>query len=119
MDEPNQKQSSRRYDAQFKADVIALVQSGKTIRELAGGPGIPAAHLTRKEWEQAKSFGSAYHIHIWNLATHPPTLYERSTAQVELHVPKDSNDGKWNTVEIPIGGNVSANWPRGHIVMAV
>lgn len=47
MDEQTKSRSSRRYDAQFKADAIALVQSGKTIREVAGGLGITTWSLRR------------------------------------------------------------------------
>ena len=59
--------------------------------------------LTRNEWNRAVQFGLAYHFHLWDMATTPPVLHERTTAQVAGHIPSDNKKGKWKTVEVPIG----------------
>jgi hypothetical protein len=59
--------------------------------------------VTRSEWEQAHKSGTAYIFHIWDLEKTPPVLYERTTAQVALHIPSDNGKGRWKTAEIPLG----------------
>jgi len=61
--------------------------------------------LTRHEWEQACRFGSSYHFHIWNLQSQPPSLFERTVADVAPHIPTDNEKGTWKTAEIPVGSN--------------
>jgi hypothetical protein len=59
--------------------------------------------VTRNEWEQAEKFGSAYLFHVWDMQKTPPVLYERTSAQVAVHIPSDNDKGKWKTAEIPLG----------------
>jgi hypothetical protein len=59
--------------------------------------------LTRNEWDQAVKAGPAYLFHVWDMAKTPPVLYERTCAQVALHIPTDNEKGKWKTAEIPLG----------------
>lgn len=59
--------------------------------------------ISRNEWEQASKFGPAYLFHVWDMQKDPPALYERTTAQVALHIPTDNDKGKWKTAEIPLG----------------
>ncbi len=58
--------------------------------------------VTRGEWEKAKSIGSAYWFHVWDLQPDPPILYERTITTVAPHIPADSEKGKWKTAEIPV-----------------
>jgi Protein NO VEIN, C-terminal len=58
--------------------------------------------LTRNEWDKAKDVGPAYCFHIWNMQPDSPVLYVRSVDNVALHIPADSEKGKWKTVEIPV-----------------
>lgn len=60
--------------------------------------------ISRKEWEEAIKFGPAYLFHVWDMQKAPPVLYERTVAQVFLHIPSDNEKGKWKTAEIPLGG---------------
>lgn len=60
-------------------------------------------YVSRNEWEQALKFGVAYHFHIWDLATSPPRLYERTAAEIQPHIPADQENGKWTVAEIPVG----------------
>ena len=58
--------------------------------------------ITRNEWEQAQKSGAAYIFHVWDMQTTPPVLYERTTAQIALHIPTDNGKGRWKTAEIPL-----------------
>lgn len=62
-------------------------------------------YITRNEWEHALEVGEAYCFHIWNMQTNPPFLYERSAADIEPHIPKDNEKGKWKIAEIPVNIN--------------
>lgn len=62
-------------------------------------------YVTRNEWEQALKFGPAYHFHIWQLASMPPRLHERTVSQIQPHIPSDHENGKWTVAEIPVGSN--------------
>jgi hypothetical protein len=59
--------------------------------------------VTRNEWEQAQRLGPAYFFHVWDMQKSPPVLYERTFAQIAVHIPCDNENGKWKTAEIPIG----------------
>jgi hypothetical protein len=63
-------------------------------------------YITRNEWEHALEVGSAYWFHIWNMQTNPPFLYEKSSADIAPHIPKDNEKGKWKIAEIPVSTNV-------------
>lgn len=58
--------------------------------------------VTREEWEQARTFGAAYHFHVWNMQKMPPVLHERTSEQVGPHIPSDNGEGRWKTAEIPL-----------------
>jgi hypothetical protein len=59
--------------------------------------------LTRNEWEKALKYGDSYHFHVWDMSPEEPRLYERTTAQIAPHIPKDQEKGKWANAEIPLG----------------
>jgi hypothetical protein len=59
--------------------------------------------LTRNEWEKALKYGDSYHFHVWDMSPDEPRLYERTTAQIAPHIPKDQERGKWANAEIPLG----------------
>jgi hypothetical protein len=59
--------------------------------------------ISRNEWDKAKTFGPAYLFHVWDMQKTPLILYERTSAQVALHIPSDNEKGKWKTAEIPLG----------------
>lgn len=58
--------------------------------------------VTRNEWEQAEKFGPAYLFQVWDMQKTPPVLYERTSAQVAIHIPSDNEKGKWKTADIPL-----------------
>lgn len=60
-------------------------------------------YLSRNEWKTADAIGEAYKFHIWNMATDPPQLYERTVEQVRPHIPSDNEKGKWSNADIPLG----------------
>ncbi len=60
-------------------------------------------NVSRNEWNEAVDFGDAFIFHVWDLQQNPPILYERTVAQIALHIPKDSNKGKWTNALIPVG----------------
>jgi hypothetical protein len=49
--------------------------------------------LTRKEWETAKRFESAYWVHVWSLETQE--LRELRFEELAAHVPEDAGRGRW------------------------
>jgi hypothetical protein len=59
--------------------------------------------VSRYEWEQAQKFGPAYLFQVWDMQKTPPLLYERTSAQVAVHIPSDNEKGRWKTAEIPLG----------------
>ena len=59
--------------------------------------------LTRNEWEQAVKAGPAYVFHVWDMSKTPAAFYERTSAQVAIHIPSYNEKGKWKTAEIPLG----------------
>jgi hypothetical protein len=58
--------------------------------------------VTRNEWDQADKLGPAYVFQVWDMQKSPPVLYERTSAQVAVHIPSDNENGKWKTAEIPL-----------------
>jgi hypothetical protein len=58
--------------------------------------------VTRNEWDQAEKLGPAYVFQLWDMQKVPPVLYERTSAQVAVHIPSDNENGKWKTAEIPL-----------------
>lgn len=59
--------------------------------------------ISRHEWEQAQRFGPAYLFQVWDMEKSPPARYERTVAQVAIHIPSDNEKGKWKSAEIPLG----------------
>jgi hypothetical protein len=58
--------------------------------------------ISRNEWEQAQKFGPGYVFQVWDMDKTPPVRYERTSAQVAVHIPSDNEKGKWKTAEIPL-----------------
>jgi hypothetical protein len=58
--------------------------------------------LTREEWEHAQRFGAACLFHVWNMRKTPPLLYVYTADQIAPHVPSDSGNGRWKTVEVSL-----------------
>jgi hypothetical protein len=59
--------------------------------------------VTRNEWSQAVKSKDVYFFHVWDMRANPPTMYLRTVAQVEPHIPTDNDKGKWSIAEIPLG----------------
>jgi hypothetical protein len=59
--------------------------------------------VSRNEWNLANRSGTAYTFHVWDLRADQPRLYERTAAQVGMHIPLDQGKGKWTVAEIPVG----------------
>lgn len=59
-------------------------------------------YLTRNEWKQALEYGESYLFHIWDMQQDPPNLFVKTVADIQPHVPKDNEKGKWSNAEIPI-----------------
>ena len=62
-------------------------------------------YVTRNEWNQALKSKDAYFFHVWDMRKNPATLYVRTVAQVEPHIPTDNEKGKWSNAEVPVGGS--------------
>ena len=58
-------------------------------------------YVTRNEWEVCQKMGNAYYFHIWDMNT--KTLYERTAAAVQPHIPVDQGTGRWSVAEIRVG----------------
>jgi hypothetical protein len=43
------------------------------------------------------------HVDMCDMSPEEPRLYERTTAQIAPHIPKDQEEGKWANAEIPLG----------------
>jgi hypothetical protein len=62
-------------------------------------------YVTRNEWDVCQKMGSAYHFHIWDMNS--KTLYERTAAEVQQHIPLDQGAGRWSVAEIRVGAGPS------------
>ncbi len=59
--------------------------------------------LTRNEWMQALEYGESYSFYIWDMKKDPPSLFVKTVADIQPHVPQDNKKGKWSNAEIPVG----------------
>lgn len=62
-------------------------------------------YVSRNEWNTCCKTGKAYLFHIWDMRN--GRLYERSGQDIEPHIPKDSGEGLWSTVEIKLSSTNS------------
>lgn len=89
------------YDVQsYEKNAYGLVNKLIEVKSTVASP--LRFYVTRNEWEQAVTFGEAYHFHIWDMKQHPPILYTRTMANVAPHIPTDKAKGKWKNAEIPL-----------------
>jgi hypothetical protein len=88
-------------------DILSIVSSSDPrplsieVKTSTAGPR-GHLHLTRNEWEWANS--SENHLfHIWDLEVQgSPKLAVLSTESIAAHAPKDSGEGDWEVVRLPI-----------------
>ena len=79
---PDYRKYARRYAAEFKANAVALVQSGRSIREVAHDLGV--AGWTLRCWIAARRHGT-----VWS---EPKTLTAETPEQRELRRLRQEND---------------------------
>ena len=79
---PDYRKCGRRYDAEFKANAVALVQSGRTVREVAHDLGVSG--WTLRCWIAARRRAHAL--------SEPKTLTAETPEQRELRRLRQEND---------------------------
>ena len=79
---PDYRKYARRYDADFKQNAVTLVQSGRSIREVAHDLGVSG--WTLRCWIAARRKGSAL--------SEPKTLAAETPEQRELRRLRQEND---------------------------
>ena len=78
----NKNKCGRRYDAEFKANAVALVQSGRTVREVAHDLGVTG--WTLRCWITARRDGQTL--------SEPKTLATETPEHRELRRLRQEND---------------------------
>jgi transposase len=79
---PDYRKCGRRYDAEFKDNAVALVQSGRTVREVAHDLGVSG--WTLRCWIAARRQAHAL--------SEPKTLTAETPEQRELRRLRQEND---------------------------
>lgn len=79
---PDYRKCGRRYDAEFKDNAVALVQSGRTVREVAHDLGV--AGWTLRCWIAARRHGT--------VLSEPKTLTAETPEQRELRRLRQQRD---------------------------
>jgi hypothetical protein len=74
------------------AKLIEVKSCARQVREI---------FLTRNEWETAVERAPHYRFHIWLLPEQE--LVELAPPDIEVHIPTDRGNGRWQNVKINIG----------------
>lgn len=57
-------------------------------------------HISLNEWQLAQE--SRFHVfHLWDISGPHPKVATLTTAHMQLHVPKNTGEGTWESVKIP------------------
>jgi transposase len=80
--EPNKSKFARRYDREFKESAVALIQSGRTITEVARDLGV--SHWSLSRWVKDVQAGK--------IPSQPRTLAAETPEERELRRLRQEND---------------------------
>lgn len=86
-------------------DLLSIVEKSNAkklrieVKATTSNLNYAKVHLSKNEWETALA-SINYIFHLWHI-NDTPKLYTTSVEEMNNHIPIDSGEGNWESVEIP------------------